>query len=249
MSAALEAIKAGLKPGATAYYGARCCWWTTDPKDLGEIPDVGLPCCPYCGSPLLMAPAADFIASAEANASHYGAGGLDTFVRSHGTPCQHVKTWEHYAMMNGSGLFTGMSPVRFPRLPKIRSTEKTIRCTRCGSEFSEAETEGAGGCPACGSTGIPMHMSDDVTVRVNWHELRILGIWADNWAGTVDQQDPACDAKGAMTGILSRLQAQHPGKPPLTLGGELKLLRETYPEIEAVGFGGEDLLPKPEKPS
>lgn len=223
----------------TAYYSMRCMWWTTNWKELGQLPDADLPCCPYCGSPLMMADADKFLASAEAGPEHYGAGGLETFAKAHhGSGLHSTKGWDALAP----------ATIRFPRKPRVLSTEKSIRCTRCGSEFSEADTEDATGCPKCGATGVPCAIKDDVTIRINWHELRILGIWADNYAGACDEREPEKDARGTISGILGRIQAQHPDRTPLTLLGELKQLQETYPDIEATDGRGRKIL-EPKKPN
>lgn len=221
----------------TAYYSARCLWWTTSGKDLGEMAGSdGLPCCPYCGSMLMMGDAEKFLVAAEENPSHYGAGGLETLAAAH-----------HGSGLHGRQSWDALAPageIRFPRSERVLSTEKSIRCVRCGSEFSEAETENAEGCPKCGSTGVPCAIKDDVTVRINWHELRILGIWADNWAAACDEREPGKDGKGAVTGILQRLQAQHPERTPLTLLGELKQVQEEYPDMEVTDGSGKVLLPR-----
>jgi DNA-directed RNA polymerase subunit RPC12/RpoP len=56
------------------------------------------------------------------------------------------------------------------------------RCTLCASEFSQDDLDGVNACPVCGHGGLPMPIDADVKVAVNWHELRILGMWAENWA-------------------------------------------------------------------
>lgn len=97
---------------------------------------------------------------------------------------------------------------------------KSIRCTRCRAEFSEAEAVGRGGCPACGDTGVPMSIAQDVTLRINWHELRILTIWADNYAREHCQPD----GQAALAAIIRALEAQRPDGSfaPLTLLGEIQ---------------------------
>lgn len=37
-------------------------------------------------------------------------------------------------------------------------------------------------CPRCGHKGRPCDPVEDIQVKVNWHELRILAIWAERWA-------------------------------------------------------------------
>lgn len=81
----------------TAAYSVACCWWTTFPRDCGRRGSFGLPCCPHCGSMLMQAPLADFVAAAREHPAHYGAGGLDTFVAAHSknaTTCHD--SWNEY---------------------------------------------------------------------------------------------------------------------------------------------------------
>ena len=99
-------------------------------------------------------------------------------------------------------------------------------CVDCGARFTEEEIK-VWGCPKCGSQGVPCGCDKDTTVEINWHELRILVIWAENYA----QQ---CKARAAdkssesmpltVTAIARRLQAQHPTFGHLTLSGEIAAL-------------------------
>jgi hypothetical protein len=126
---------------------------------------------------------------------------------------------------------------------------KTTRCTACASEFTDAELEGAKACPACGATGVPSAIADDVTIKINWHELRILGIWASNWAEAKFRDE---DGHRTLRAILARLQAQHPGKAPLSLEGELKDLARSglmTGDIEVTRPDGSTYKIKTEKPS
>lgn len=94
------------------------------------------------------------------------------------------------------------------------------RCTTCHIEFPLATYTGV--CPRCGSNGLPMDPADDVTVKVNWHELRIMGVWAENHARTLSP-----DAQKALMAVLHRLEAQHPKKLPLSLAGEVAMAMRT----------------------
>lgn len=121
---------------------------------------------------------------------------------------------------------------------------KTVRCTACGAEFSDEEIAGAKACPTCGSTSVPCLMSQDVTIRINWHELRILTIWASNWAG-----QHGCD-NGALAAILRRLEAQRPdgGFPSLTVLGEAReAARMLGRDIEVVDGSERTVVKKPEE--
>ncbi len=95
-------------------------------------------------------------------------------------------------------------------------------CTTCGARMSKEETEGVAGCPKCKATGIPCGPEQDFVLEVNWHELRILGIWASNWA----QKECDKGSQQTLRGILRRLEQQAPGESPLSLGGEIRQLRQ-----------------------
>lgn len=108
--------------------------------------------------------------------------------------------------------------------------EKTIRCTICGKEFSDDEIpEGTCGCPNCGTKSLPCSIADDVSIKINWHELRILTIWAENWARQIDREEKKEEKNllCIMT-IAERLQKQFPDKVKLTLFGEIRELRKDY---------------------
>jgi len=115
---------------------------------------------------------------------------------------------------------------------------KTIRCTTCRAEFSDEETVGVGSCPSCGSHGIPMLIAQDIEIRINWHELRILGMWASNYAiehlGTKEYQD----SRRALASILHSIAMQHPelaASAPLTLAGEIGNVRQAAESGELTG--------------
>ena len=91
-------------------------------------------------------------------------------------------------------------------------------CTDCGTVLESFD--GLDRCPACGTTGLPCASGDQVSVSVNWHELRILVMWAENWA----RQHKGCtetDMSRTVYGIARRLRAQHPERIPLTLAEEM----------------------------
>ena len=98
--------------------------------------------------------------------------------------------------------------------PKIAA-----RCTDCEGEFTEEQIAGASSCPGCGSVCIPCDPANDVQVTINWHELRILGVWAENWALKHRDSDPRMCA--TIKTIARRLERQHPKRTPLTLTGEI----------------------------
>lgn len=102
-------------------------------------------------------------------------------------------------------------------------------CTDCGHRV--ASFEGLQSCPSCGSTGIPCADRNQVSVAVNWHELRVLVIWAENYGRSIDQQS-------TIYAIARRLEDQHPDRAlevPLSLAGELRQLKDAHPSMEVHG--------------
>lgn len=70
-----------------------------------------------------------------------------------------------------------------------------------------------------------MRILDDTTVTINIHELRILTIWASNWADHADRIDGNDQASRSLGGILHRLRKQLPGVC-LTLSDEVQHLAD-----------------------
>ena len=103
-------------------------------------------------------------------------------------------------------------------------------CTYCGKRYTEEETEKFEGpeCPACKSEGVPCFTKRDVMVEINWHELHLLCVWAENYQQQLeDFQEPTVAA------IARRLLMQHPKLGPLTLGGEIHEIK-SMPEVSGV---------------
>lgn len=117
---------------------------------------------------------------------------------------------------------------------------KTTRCTVCSTEFSDDEMLGSTCCPSCGTKSIPCAIKNDVTVKINWHELRILGIWADNWA----HSNCTLENQKTLNSILKRLEAQFPDRSPLTLFGEVKELQNSGFDAELLSSNGDVIVPK-----
>lgn len=233
----IKAIESTLAPDSTAYYAMACCWWTTNPADLGDHPS-GLPCCPYCGSMLMMAPASDFIANARKTPEHYGDGGLDTFALGHHSSGVHAIDWLH---------FSRHAVLKFPAKPP--ATEITMRCVACGAPWSEATVAKFGGtCPRCGASGAPCMIADDVSVTINWHELRILCMWAYAHALRCDSAGNPAEGDRmvpAVEAIGGRLSAQHPGRSQLSMAGELAELQEDFPDLLIVGLAVVETATRP----
>lgn len=92
-------------------------------------------------------------------------------------------------------------------------------CTECGRKVESFE--GLKACPACDSASVPCVDEHQVSVSINWHELRILAIWAENY-------QRAQRLGRTVYAIAKRLEAQHPERGPLTLAGELGEVAKQY---------------------
>lgn len=119
-------------------------------------------------------------------------------------------------------------------------------CTHCGVRFTEAQVEGVNGCPECGATSIPCNPEADYIIEINWHELRILTIWASNWAANFKDDEKGREARESLRGIISRLERQVPKEAPLTLGGEVRQLREAvaHGKIDATKIEAHNIPPE-----
>ena len=104
--------------------------------------------------------------------------------------------------------------------------KKIARCIRCRSEFTPGQLHGATSCPSCGDTGQPLSLQDDVTIKINWHELRLLCTWAEKWSEKMMEsgQHPTAGSGMTIYSIIGALQEQYPFFQPLSLGGELQRL-------------------------
>ena len=102
-------------------------------------------------------------------------------------------------------------------------------CLQCDGEFTEQQVKGKVCCPNCKSTSIPINPENDVTIKINTHELRILGIWAENYASSVDSKSDGSEKiVPTVQKIAQKIESQLPPNKwvPLTLMRELIDLKE-----------------------
>lgn len=118
------------------------------------------------------------------------------------------------------------------------------RCVQCDSEFTEEQLVGVSGCPTCGTHSLPCDPKKDVEIKINTHELRVLTIWADNWA----QHNVDAQGKKTLSCILQRLSKQLPDTI-FTLSGEVKSLQDDGHDAQLINTNGEVLVPSRGKPS
>lgn len=97
-----------------------------------------------------------------------------------------------------------------------------LLCLHCGAESESGPEQPQAACPACGDTEhIPADLDDTVNLTITRHELRVLTMWADNWAR---MHGESCHP--AMRTILDRIGTQT--DTPLTMGQEIADLRAHF---------------------
>lgn len=118
---------------------------------------------------------------------------------------------------------------------KEKKSDEMIRCVECRKEYSLAYIEEieASKCPGCGTESLPLAVSQDTTIKINWHELRILAIWAKNWQDYQLNKPKESEPEGKKTIVVDRilveLEKQRPeGAASLSILGELKELADTF---------------------
>lgn len=126
----------------------------------------------------------------------------------------------------------------------MNDEKEVIRCIVCRTEFQQDQLKGLKACPICETKSIPMSLKQDVEIKINWHELHLLCVWAENWARAMKNGgDPT--GFTSLYSIVKELQDQYPDMQPLTLSGELKQLRERGIELQT-SFDVEEGAPVPQ---
>lgn len=228
------------------FYGANTCWWTHDPNHLNTL-RTSIPTDPRGGVLFQTEDAEGFLRNAIANTQYYGKHGLRAFIAAHHQNCVISlddprpwceSEWQAYNDAIDSGVHAGqVEQPAVPKKPEPPDTGEIVaRCVLCSSDFTNSQLKSAKACPKCGEEGLPMSPQQDVEVKINWHELRILTMWAENWANHIKD---TLDVKGSpiksIFAIAKRLQDQHPLMSPLTLSGEFEQLKQAYPGSEVKG--------------
>ena len=96
-------------------------------------------------------------------------------------------------------------------------------CVECGHHVESFD--GLNKCPNCESFSTPCHDDMQVQISINWHELHILCVWAENYARENDLQNTVFT-------IAKRIQDQHPTLSPLTLAAELGEVAKQFEDID-----------------
>ena len=117
-----------------------------------------------------------------------------------------------------------------------------VWCTICGYRFNNNSDMDEPTCPKCGmdpNKHFPCSANMDFTIDINLHELRMLTIWASNYAA-----EKKSESKG-LAGIIHRLRQQLPDDCALTMEDEFRMLRNEFGKIEVHGSNpkGPGLVP------
>ena len=104
-------------------------------------------------------------------------------------------------------------------------------CTDCGAKIDSFENLNASSCPLCGSESIPCANENQVNISINWHELHVLIVWAEQFAKDSNM-------KTTVWSIAHRIEKQFPHKHLLTLAGEMSQLKRKFPNAKIDGITG-----------
>lgn len=115
--------------------------------------------------------------------------------------------------------------------------EAHIFCLWCRSEFTDEQIKGHSACPSCGSKGVPGDAREKATLTLTHHEWQVLFIWADNWAGYCDRNDPNVDAAGLMQALMREAKRQVPTMPSLSLAAEMQDVANHFGRVEIHAHG------------
>jgi predicted nucleic acid-binding Zn-ribbon protein len=125
---------------------------------------------------------------------------------------------------------------------------ESARCIRCNKTFTEEELVGATCCPGCGTKDIPCDPKKDAKIVINVQDLRILGIWAENYAVTVDNKEldnPNHRSLKELVNIITdRIEAQLKEQglaTPLTLSKEFSQVKQQFPGSQMFRDGREEV--------
>jgi hypothetical protein len=112
-------------------------------------------------------------------------------------------------------------------------------CTLCNIDVPSFE--GLSQCPNCRTRNRPCAHEDDLTVKLNRHELHILCVWAERWGmKIVDEEEDG--GPGVIYAIVHRLKQRNAelADASLTLADEMDALRDAGYNFETNIPGVED---------
>lgn len=115
-------------------------------------------------------------------------------------------------------------------------TEQRLLCLHCRAVILVRPETPLSACPKCQSRSVPADLADTTTITLTTHELRILTIWASNWAHSIKDAPGCTDSPKVIAGILDEI-----GKTTsaaLSLGQEIADLRAEFGDVRVVRGDG-----------
>lgn len=119
----------------------------------------------------------------------------------------------------------------------IMARRKVYRCVLCSFEISKrkAEKDKIKECPNCNTRNPPLDSELDIRLKINWHELRLLCMWAERYAVNLNKAERTTEYSAMVYWIAERLMVQFPelhNQSPLTLADEISKIKEQGFRIE-----------------
>lgn len=105
-----------------------------------------------------------------------------------------------------------------------------LLCLACGGESKMDDNLSA--CPKCGDMGVPADTKLKFNLAITLQELRILVIWAEQWATKGKDKSINEHMRKVVYGIADRLFVQKPEMGSLTLMGDINELRGHFSNVE-----------------
>ncbi len=105
-------------------------------------------------------------------------------------------------------------------------------CTEC--RFKIKSFEKLIKCPNCDTTTVPCSIENNVKIKINWHELSILCMWAERWGMRIQQP-------GIIYGISHAIEKQYPDKGALTLVDQVNEVKKEFPDTKLYDGEGKEI--------
>lgn len=123
-----------------------------------------------------------------------------------------------------------------------------LRCAVCTAEYdSKLFRHPLDACPNCGTKIPPLKTNQDVAVKLNWQDLRVLAIYAKRWSHLIPVENPINkQALEALRLILKNLEKYQPkGSESLIIKNEVVRLEiPLQAEQKVVPTGGQMVFEK-----
>ena len=88
-----------------------------------------------------------------------------------------------------------------------------ITCIRCRSKFAIKELKTAKCCPSCGCSVMALRSSQDVNIKINWYELKLICSYAEGFV----LQSEDIESLKTLHSIIHELKRQFPKYPEISL--------------------------------